>query len=111
WVKVAMTFVFLRNRNWIGRPAQAELWIIVADAALMLWCIEFVDEIEGLRIFLEREEPVRKALRRVYHAAIVGCEYGTKALAKGGRINAQIENDIIKRAADAPNQLGFSLGR
>jgi hypothetical protein len=46
----------------------------------------------------------------VCHPAIVGCEYGTKALAKGGRINAQIENDVMKRTSDAPNQLGFRLG-
>ena len=60
-VKIAIGAVFFRYHNRLGRPLDGEFWIIPADAALTVWGVELVDQIECLGVISQSDKSVREA--------------------------------------------------
>ena len=83
-IEIALSLIFIRNDCRRGRPSQPKLRIVIADAALVLWSIKLIDEIECLSIVGKRYKAVRKALG-TYIMRRFRQKVGAEALAKCGR--------------------------
>jgi len=108
--EIEMLLVLVGDDGGFHGPADAQGGIVVADAALVFGRIKFAGEVEDLGVVLQGHETVRAALGNVDHLAVLGGEFHGDVFEERRRFLAQVDDDIVKRAADTAERLVLAFG-
>src|SRR5580704_11054173 len=79
--------------------------VVPANAAFLLRSIIIAGQIERFDIVVQTQNSVGASAGHIHQEAVVGRQLGAEPPAIGGRIRPDVENRVVKSAANAPYNL------